>query len=425
MIAPKSLIYQLYRYWEVVESLTLLSREYPAFELSMLEQVINQNKSKEVDTNSVLSSLVNADILLLINRTDNYQLNSLVIDFVRGLTQEHELGLSAVLKARIDAIKKATNQVIQGLDESDSDMLRTGAHQLSELIRKISQQLKQDKQAIFEIAESAKSTSINTPIERRYREVLEAYDQYVEPMNEMMDTSLGGNFYPLLERAEEALDHAVDTLSIRGSLYQQRLSMRQIGYQVKDLRYQGRIIAKQCADILLPLREEARQHNHLSAVISKQLSFVRKKGLARGLGVSGLPIWKSDRTNKIQLGNEVRELMNEWMNFEPKSMPFPDDMLLPQSADFNWIDEDSLRKQLVDELPIENLMIWLKNNYPSLLDEQLLRLYHELVRDKQWRSVLNSVENTTELKTISVTYYSHCISNFTHSATSKSLDNAK
>lgn len=425
MAAPKSLIYQLHRNWEVVEQLTRLSREYPAFEKTVLEQVINQYKNKDTDINTVLTSLVNADILQPISRSSDYQLNTLVVDFVRGLTQEHELGLSAVLKARVDAIKHATSQILKGLQESDNDLLRTGANQLSELTRKIAQQLTQDKQAIFEIAELAKSADTNKPIDRRYREVLEVYDQYVEPMNEMMDSGLGGNFYPLLEKAEEALDDVVDTLSIRGSLYQQRLAMRQIAYQVKDLRYEGRIIAQQCADILLPLREEVRQHNQLSAVISKQISQIRKKGLARGLNNNGLPMWKSGRSTKIQLGNEVRELIAEFMNFEPSSIPFPDEDTEIESPLVNWVDEERLREQLALALPVKNLMTWLKENYWHLPDAELLRLYHELVRDKQWHSSLRSSSDTTELNTVSVTYHPHEITILNSSTEGKDVDNAK
>ncbi|MFL7025231.1 hypothetical protein [Enterovibrio norvegicus] len=424
MAAPKSLIFQLHRHWEVVEQLTRLSREFPAFEFSVLEHVLNQYKSKDMDSNTVLSSLLNADILQPVNRSSDYQLNTLVIDFVRGLTQEHELGLSAVLKARVEAIKQATSQVLKGLDESDNDLLRAGANQLSELTRKIDQQLTQDKQAIFEIAELAKSADTNVPIERRYREVLEVYDQYVEPMNEMMDSGLGGSFYPLLEKAEEALDHAVDILSIRGSLYQQRLAMRQIAYQVKDLRYQGRVIAQQCADTLLPLREEARQHNQLSALISKQLSQVRKKGLARGLNAEGLPMWKSSRVTKTQLGNEVRELMAEFLNFEPSSIPFPEEEEAPTSSMINWVDEELLREQLADSLPVANLMTWLRENYQHLPDAELLRLYHELVRDPQWQSTLGMRSSTTALNTVAVTYHPHEIKTLTGSTNAKDVDNA-
>ncbi|NUY57368.1 MULTISPECIES: hypothetical protein [Salinivibrio] len=425
MVAPKSLIFQLHQHWEVVEQLTRLSREFPAFELRVLEQVINQFKNKQTDSNTVLTSLVNADILQLINRSSDYQLNTLVVDFVRGLTQEHELGLSAVLRARVDAIKDATSQVLAGLDGSDNDLLRTGANRLSELVRKITQQLIQDKQAIFEIAELAKSADTSMPIERRYREVLEVYDQYVEPMNEMMDSGLGGSFYPLLEKAEEALDDAVDRLSIRGALYQQRLAMRQIAYQVKELRYQGRVIAQQCADTLLPLREEARQHNQLSAVISKQLSQVRKKGLARGLNAKGLPLWTSSRVTKIQLGNEVRELMAEFMNFEPIAVVFPDEGDGPTSSTVSWVDEARLREKLSDSLPVDNLMIWLREHYPHLPDAALLRLYHELVQEPQWESTLGPHSNTTALNTVAVTYYPHKIRALTDPTPAKGIDHAK
>ncbi|PML98760.1 hypothetical protein [Vibrio breoganii] len=424
MAAPKSLIFQLHQHWEVVEQFTRLSREYPAFDFRMLEQVINQYKNKDTDGNAVLTSLVNAEILQPINRSSDYQLNTLVVDFVRGLTQEHELGLSAVLKARVDAIKDATSQVLEGLDGSDNDLLRTGASRLSELVRKITQQLTQDKQAIFEIAELAKSADTSVPIERRYREVLEVYDQYVEPMNEMMDSGLGGSFYPLLEKAEEALDEAVDILSMRGSLYQQRLAMRQIAYQVKDLRYHGRVIAQQCAATLLPLREEARQHNQLSAVISKQLSQVRKKGLVRGLSTSGFPVWKGSRITKVQLGNEVRELMAEFMNFEPSSIPFPDEDDAPTSPMINWVDEELLREQLLDALPLENLMAWLAKNYQHLPDAELLRLYHELTRAPQWESTLGANSNTTRLNTIAVTYHPHELKTLAGSTKTKDVDNA-
>lgn len=425
MVAPKSLVFQLHRHWEVVEQLTRLSREFPAFELRILEQVINQYKIKDADTNTVLTSLINADILQAISRSSDYQLNTLVVDFVRGLTQEHELGLSAVLKARVEAIKNATSQVLKGLEDTDNDLLRAGANQLSELTRKIAQQLTQDKQAIFDIAEAAKSADTRVPIERRYREVLEVYDQYVEPMNEMMDSGLEGSFYPLLEKAEEALDKAVDTLAIRGSLYQQRLTMRQIAYQVKDLRYQGRIIAQQCADTLLPLREEARLHNQLSAVISKQISQVRKKGLVRGLNAVGLPLWKTSRTSKIQIGNEVRALMAEFLGFEPNSIPFPDEEELSDSLLVNWIDELRLREQLSAALPVENLMTWLSTHYRYLPDAELLRLYHELVRELQWQRLLGPNPCTTALSTVSVTYHPHQLTTLTRSSSTKGIDNAK
>src|SRR5699024_1392715 len=153
------------------------------------------------------------------------------------------------------AIRQATAQLNDGLEQQDVDRMRSGAAHLSELFRHIGQQLDQDRHAILELAERAKSSDAAMPIERRYRAVLEAYDQYVEPMNEMMDSGLGGTFYPHLEAAEQALDSAVEKLSVQGALYSHRLQLRQVAYQAKELRRLGRVVAQQCADTLLPLRE--------------------------------------------------------------------------------------------------------------------------------------------------------------------------
>jgi hypothetical protein len=94
------------------------------------------------------------------------------------------------------------------------------------------------------------------PIAQRYRRVLEAYDHYVEPMNQMMDTGPQGTFYRYLEDAERSLDLAFEQLSVQGGLYSHRLQLRQVAHQAKELRRFGRLIAQQCADTVLPLREE-------------------------------------------------------------------------------------------------------------------------------------------------------------------------
>ncbi|GAL28883.1 hypothetical protein JCM19239_2124 [Vibrio variabilis] len=135
-------------------------------------------------------------------------------------------------------------------------------------------------------------------------------------------------------------------------------------------------------------------------------------------------MWKSSRVTKIQLGDEIRELMAEFMDFKPSSIPFPDEEETPISPPISWVDEELLRQRLVDALPVTNLMMWLRENYLELPDAELLRLYHELVRDSQWQSTLGDNENTTELHTIAVTYYPHEIKTLTRSTNAKDVDNA-
>ena len=413
MATPKSLIFQLHKHWEVIEHLTKLSRDQPAFEESQVLSVIVRHLPANEDQEAavILRSLSSADVLQRLSRTDDLQLNPLVLEFVRGLTREHELGLSAVLKARVEAIRHATSQLNEGIEQQDTDQMRRGASSLSELFRHISQQLDQDRHAILELAERAKASDTAMPIERRYRAVLEAYDQYVEPMNQMMDSGLGGTFYPHLEAAERALDSAVEKLSVRGALYSHRLQLRQVAYQAKELRRLGRVVAQQCADTLLPLREEARQHNQLSAAISALLGQVRKQGLRRALRTRGsdtrLPVWRRERRSRIQVGDEIRALMAEARHFVPQEQSFPEALAGDPLDPLAWVDEPALRQALADALPVPDLMRWLTQHYGNLPDAVVLRLYHDLVREPRWAAVIETDSVATELQQVRVTYHPH------------------
>ncbi len=416
MATPKGLVFQLHKHWDVIEALTHASREWPAFEESQVLNIISRlfsplNNETPAD---ILRSLCNNDLLFRSSRTTNFELNPLVLEFVRGLTHEHELGLSSVLKARVEGIKQATEQVSEGLNQSDHDLLRQGATRLAELFRQLSQQLDQDRHAILEIAENAKASDVSIPVSRRYNEVLAAYDQYVEPMNEMMDSGLSGTFYPYLEKAEQALDRAVEALSIQGGLYSHRLQLKQIAYQAKELRRLGRIVSQQCADTLLPLREEARRNNELSAAISYLLGRVRKQGLSRALNPKStdnpIPTWWQERSQRVTVGDAVRVLMADAMSFSPAKENFPEDVAVNQVIQESLVDEQAVITHLKSSLPVENLMLWLKQNYQELPDNAVLQLYHDLVREQDaWSSRYHDNTVDTDLRELQITYYPHRI----------------
>lgn len=87
MPIPRSLVYALHSHWQVVEWLVQLSREHPAFEASLIIEVMGKvDASVSVENReSILRSLINADILQQLPRNDSFQLNAHVIEFVRGL----------------------------------------------------------------------------------------------------------------------------------------------------------------------------------------------------------------------------------------------------------------------------------------------------------------------------------------------------
>jgi hypothetical protein len=419
LLSPRSLIHALYVHWDLVESLMVLGRDFPSFESTqVMDLVVRRSPGKSMEEcEAALRQLVSNELLHVMPRGSALQINPLVLEFVRGLTREHELGLSAVLKARVDAIKGATSKLTEGLQLKDSDQLRQASAQLAELFRQISQQLDQDRHAILELTERAKSKDANLPIGRRYSEVLAAFDDYVAPMAEMMDSGPSGTFYRHLEDAEHALDNALETLTIQGALYTQRLSMRQVAFQAKELRRLGREVLKHCSDTLLPLREEIRQHNVLSMAISQLLGRVRKRGLNATLNARELPLWRRDMPRRVTVGDEVLTIMGEALNFQPATVPFPEDQPNPDRVALELVDESAILQRLQQDLPIDDLLHWLHQHFPDLSDATVLRLFHALVERKEWEVISAERITAQKLHTVRIQYFPHALTHKGSTAT--------
>lgn len=411
MANPRSLVFALYTHWSVVEWLVQRSREIPAFEsvqvLALIGKVDHSMSGDARET--VLRALINSEILQVLPRDELLHLNPYVLEFVRGLTREHELGLSAVLQARVQGIRDATERLNEAIEVNDLDLLRQSAVQLSELFRQIAQQLDQDRHAILEIAEKAKSTEAHVPAERRYRQVLQAYDDYIEPMAEMMDSGPSGSFYRLLEDAERQIDYCQEKLAVQGVLISLRRLVRQSSYQVKELRRLGREVLKQCSDTLLPLREELRRHNSLSAAVSQLLGQVRKRGLSRTFRQPDFPVWRAERPRRVTVGDEVLTIMAEALAYEPVSQAFPDEAPAESATELQFVNGVELRERLAASGPLPSLLDWIRTNYAYLDDATVLRLYHELVREPEWEFQQDDLKHSTDLNLLRVTHYPHGI----------------
>ena len=234
-------------------------------------------------------------------------------------------------------------------------------------------------------------------------------------MNQMMDSGSQGSFYRYLEEAERALDLVFDQLTVQGGLYSHRLQLKQVTYQAKDLRRFGRLVAQQCADTLLPLREELRQHNTLTGAISLLLGQVRKRGLRRALTHSTedtmLPVWRNERGFRLQLGDEVRAIMAAARRYQPQAIAFPQDEPDEAMHLLEQVDEAAIRAHLTHSLPLESLLDWLHTHYAHLQDATLLRLFHDLQHEPGWQfEVSYQLEKTTTLQTIRVRHFPHRVS---------------
>lgn len=157
-------------HWDIIELLVVLGCDFPSFDPAQVIDIFRRHfPSKSLDAcGAALRQMASNELLQVMPRGSSLHINPLVLKFVRGLTREHGLGLSEVLKAREDAICSATGKLTEALQSQDSVQLRQATAQLVELFRQIGQQLDQHRHAILELTERAKSKEANLPIGRRY-----------------------------------------------------------------------------------------------------------------------------------------------------------------------------------------------------------------------------------------------------------------
>lgn len=416
MINPRSLVRALDKHWDAIERIVSLGRDQISYErddvLALLKKIyLNESIEQHVDR---LQNLVNAELLIEMSHSNTLQLNENVRQFVSSLLHEHELGLSDILKARIIDIKTGLEQLHQAVTDRDMSALQRGAVRIDNQLRQVLQQLDQDTHAIQAIAERAKAADERMPLARRYHEVLDAYDRYVLPMTELMDTGAGGSFYPLLEEAERVLESLAQQLAAQGGLYSHQRLLRQVGFRVRDLRQTGFIALKQCTNTLMPLREEIRRHNQLSASIGQLLGEVRKKGLRRTFPQQSLPVWRKERTVSVAIGPELLTLMEQARHYQPKSVEFPEVTVKDVEMHLERVDEEAIRNHLYESLPLMDLMSWLADHYGQYQDITLLRLYHKLIRLPDITATPGQYETRVSLKQVVIQLHSHSLESYDH-----------
>lgn len=379
--SPKALTAALAHHWDVMERLCTHARELGAFELDEIERIIARSfpSRSRVEHGAVLQELSDRGLIQKLPRSDRRRVHPDVLRYVQALTRERDLGLAGVIRARIEGIRAATATLQEATEKTDRSGMVAAARVLWQQFDDIGQQLDQDRHAIMEVAERAKAMDPSLPLVVRYRHVLEAYDQYVDPMVSMIDSGPAGVFHQHLQAAGDALDAAVLVLvATHGYLVTETRTLRDAAYQARELRRLGREVMQHCTATLLPLRNEVRSHSALAAAVGTVLGMVRKRGARRALPPARLPFAARDVFYKVSAGPEIRNIMAAARDFQAPAIPFPTEDSSIDAAPLDVIDLPRIRAGLVAAGGTDDLLQWVRGQEPAWQDATVLAAFHAL-----------------------------------------------
>lgn len=405
---PRALVKALHEHWPLVESLALRSRETPFLDRDVLARVSLSTCGQDPSmADESVRQLLQKGVLVAVGVRDEVQLHGPVRDFVLSLAQEQELGLAETIRVEIEEMVRLGVELQDALAKEDLSAMMHPLGRLGNRMQRISLQLAHDQQAILNIADRAKTFPVGTPLSTRYREVIESYDRYVEPMTQLLQRDEGG-FVAQTERIEDQLIAAEALCERRGALVSQRRRLASTAYGLRILRQEARERLAACTETLLPLREEYLRNSGLAIAVASLLGVARKRGVKAVIPSGRLRLGGSTRADRVVPGRFAKAYMADIMRFEPKSVVFPEVLEGPPVMQARLRMDDVLRR-LEAELPVPSLLPWLLQAYPEQDEKNLLRLYHELVRHFGDRAELHDGQTRERLQEHVLRYHPHAL----------------
>ncbi|RMS21469.1 hypothetical protein ALP70_03973 [Pseudomonas savastanoi] len=205
MIEPKRVLRALAEHWALLEP---LCEHFDQGTLSLSELRLQlgaqQQDSTPQDITNLLDVWIRLDILVPVAKSPNrFELNAQIHDFLSYLRREHRLGLCLEIEAYLRHLERLAGYIQDAFDIRDANDLARQLRLLDMRVRDVLKKLANDEQALVAVADRAKTSDRQIPLRQRYAEVLATWDEYVEPMIQLVNAD--GAFEQGVRKVENVL----------------------------------------------------------------------------------------------------------------------------------------------------------------------------------------------------------------------------
>ena len=405
MIDPKRVLRALAEHWALLEP---LCERFDQGTLSLIElrkqlylQLTDGNPG---DITALLDQWIRLDILVPVAKSPNrFELNAQIHDFLAYLRREHRLGLCLEIEAYLRHLERLADYILDAFAVRDANDLARQLRLLDMRVRDVLKKLANDEQALVAVAERAKTSDRQIPLRQRYAEVLATWDEYVEPMIQLV--AADGAFEQGVHRVEQVLLKLLTDQQRLGQLVDDDLLIRTHA-RILEMQTTAQLTLRRARELLLPLREEARRHNAVTRGAALALAAIRRKGLD-AVPQAALPLFSRPQSNFLGSANQVEAYVYALARFEAKPTQFP--KASGKRSNLATRAPRTAREMLErceQALPLPDLMTWLVQQEPEGATDELLYWFSRLSRDSRFqRERLERREYLTREHQLSLSSY--------------------
>lgn len=383
MIDPKRVLRALAEHWALLEP---LCERFDSGTLS-LPELRNQlgvqlGEADPVQITALLDQWVRLDILVPVAKSPNrFELNAQIHDFLAYLRREHRLGLCLEIEAYLRHLERLAGHIQDAFEVRDGDDLARQLRLLDMRVRDVLKKLGNDEQALISVAERAKTSDRQIALSQRYAEVLATWDEYVEPMIQLV--AADGAFEQGVRRVEQVLLKLLGEQQRLGRLVDDDLLLRTHA-RILDMQTTAQLTLRRARELLLPLREEARRHNAVTRGAALALAAIRKKGLD-ALPQAALPLFSRPQSLFLGSASQVEAYVHALARFEARPAHFPRAGNRPRTTAGR---PPRTAREMIERcqqaLPLPDLMLWLLEQEPDGATDELLYWFSRLSRETRF-----------------------------------------
>jgi hypothetical protein len=231
---------------------------------------------------------------------------------------EHRLGLCLEIEAYLRHLERLAGYIQDAFDIRDGNDLARQLRLLDMRVRDVLKKLANDEQALVAVAERAKTSDRQIPLRQRYAEVLATWDEYVEPMIQLVNAD--GAFEQGVRKVENVLLLLTEQQRL-GHLVDDDMLLRTHA-RILEMQTSAQLTLRHARELLLPLREEARRHNAVTRGAALALSVIRRKGID-AVPQAAMPMFTRPQSTFLGSASQVEAYVYALARFEPKPARFP------------------------------------------------------------------------------------------------------
>ena len=382
MIEPKRVLRALAEHWTLLEP---LCEHFDQGTLSLAElrlQLAAQLATPQ-DVTTLLDQWIRLDILVPVAKSPNrFELNAQIHDFLAYLRREHRLGLCLEIEAYLRHLERLAGHIQDAFEIRDANDLARQLRLLDMRVRDVLKKLANDEQALVGVAERAKTSDRQIPLRQRYAEVLATWDEYVEPMIQLVNAD--GAFEQGVTRVEQVLLRLMSEQQRLGQLVDDDLLLRTHA-RILEMQTTAQLTLRRARELLLPLREEARRHNAVTRGAALALAAIRRKGLD-AVPQATLALFTRPQSAFLGSASQVEAYVYALARFEAKPKQFPKASgtrknelpRAPRTA-------REMLERCEQALPLPDLMTWLLEQEPEGATDEVLYWFSRLSRDSRFQ----------------------------------------